>query len=423
MNRKDGETCMIAVEPLRRAGLAVCLLIAVGACASDPVAPSTLTALPRPLTDAEQFIGSAANGFSFDLLQQVNADERDANVFISPLSASMALGMTLNGAAGATADEMRHALGFGVMSQQSINEGYRGLIALLRGLDRGTELRVANAIFYRQDFPFERSFLETGKTWFNAEVRGLDFDAPASLQAVNDWVSRSTNTKIPRIIERIDAHDVMYLINAVYFRGSWRSRFYPRLTADASFHALGGATQSTKLMHQKAPLRYFETADFQAVDLLYGNSAFAMTVLLPKPGKDVNALAEGLTDASWSEWTDRFEETEVDLHLPKLRVEYERTMNDDLKALGMRLAFENADFTRMSPAGTSLYISKVMQKTFVDIHEEGTEAAAATAVVIADRAAPVPAAMRVDRPFLFAIRERFSGTILFIGKIVSMPGS
>lgn len=414
---------MTANCSLRRIGLPGSLLVLLAACASDPTGPSTLNALPRALTDRERFVASAGNTFSFDLLRQINLDQRESNVFISPLSASMALGMTLNGAAGATADEMRRALGFGEAPQQSINEGYSGLIGLLRGLDSRTELRIGNAIFYRADFPFEQAFLETGKSYFDAEIRGLDFGAPASVKTINDWVSRSTNAKIPDIIDAIDPRDVMYLINAVYFKGSWRSRFDPQATTDAPFHAIGGASQPMKLMHQKGKLRYFETADFQAVDLPYGNSAFTMTVLLPRPGRDVNGLVAVLTEASWSEWTDRFAETEVDLYLPKLKLSYERKMNDDLKALGMRLAFGPADFTGMSPLGRDLFIAFVKQKTFVDIHEEGTEAAAVTIVGIGVTSAPATPTMRVDRPFVFAIRERFSGTILFIGKIVRMLGN
>ena len=410
---------MTASSFLRNFGL----LILLAGCASDPTGPSTLTALPRALTDREQLVASTGNSFSFDLLRQINLDQRASNVFISPLSASMALGMTLNGAAGVTADEMRRALGFGEAPQQSVNEGYQGLLGLLRGLDRRTELRVANAIFYRRDFPFDQAFLETGKSYFDAEIRGLDFAAPVSLTTINDWVSRSTNAKIPTIVDRIEQGDVMFLINAVYFKGTWRSRFDPRATADAPFHSIGGASQPMKLMHQTAKLGYFETLDLQAVDLPYGNSAFVMTVILPKAGRDVNDVVAALTSASWSEWTGRFAESEVDLYLPKLRLEYERMMNDDLKALGMRLAFQpgNADFTRMSPLGRELFITYVKQKTFVDIHEEGTEAAAATVVGIGVTSAPQRSIMRVDRPFVFAIRERFSGTILFIGKIVQIP--
>ena len=395
----------------------------IASCASDPTGPGTLDALPRRLSDAERVIGASGNGFTFDLLRRVNSEQRDSNVLLSPLSASMALGLTMNGAAGTTADEMRRTLGFGETPQGAINEGYRGLIGLLRGLDPATELRVANAVFYRNGFPFEQSFFSTGKTYFDAEVAGLDFDAPSSVTRVNDWASRATNGKIPKVIESIAPLDVMFVINAVYFKGSWRSRFDPARTVSADFQALGGAREPTKLMHQQEKLRYFENAELQAVDLLYGNSAFAMTVVLPRGDRDINAATEALTSTAWSELTANFTEREVELYLPKLRLEYERSLKDDLRALGMNQAFVEggADFTRMSTRGRELFISSVKQKTFVDIHEEGTEAAAVTTVGVGVTSLPVIPVMRVDRPFLFAIRERFSGTILFVGKIVRMP--
>ena len=414
---------MSATHRLRRFSASLPLLVLVAGCASDPVAPATtITELPRALTDRERFIASTGNTFTFDLLRQVNKDQASSNVFLSPLSASMALGMTLNGAAGPTADEMRHTLGFGDAPQATINEGYQGLIGLLKGLDARTDIRIANAIFPRREFPFEPAFLETGKQYFGAEIRPLDFAAPASVKTINDWVSGATNAKIPTIIDEIDPNDVMFLINAVYFKGTWRSRFDPKQTSSATFHAVGGREQPMRLMHQRSKLPYFETADYQAVDLQYGNSAFTMTVLLPKPGKDVNGLVAGLSDASWTELAGRFHEGEVDLFLPKLKLEYERKLNDDLQALGMRLAFFSADFTPMSSTrGHDLIISSVLQKTFVDIYEEGTEAAAATVVTIAVTSMPQTSVMRIDRPFVFAIRERFSGTILFVGKIVRMP--
>ena len=399
-------------------------LVGVVSCSSDPVAPRTIDALPRPLSDAERAIGASGNAFTFGLLREVNRAQRDSNVFLSPLSASMALGLAMNGAAGTTADEMRRSLGFREMPLGTINEGYRDLIGLLRGLDPTTELRVANSIFHDRDFPFEQSFFSTGKTWFDAEVEGLDFHAPSSVNTINTWASRATNGKIPKIMEQIDPDAVMFVINAVYFKGTWRSRFDPRETADAQFRSLGGVDEAVKLMHQEEKLRYFEDTEVQAVDLLYGNSAFAMTVVLPRAGRDINATAEALTGEAWAELTAKFTEQEVNLYLPKLTLRYERTLNDDLKALGMRQAFDPnaANFIGMSPRG-DLYISTVKQQTFVDIHEEGTEAAAVTTVTMAPTSMPIIPMMRVDRPYLFAIRERFSGTILFIGKVVRMPAA
>ena len=395
----------------------------LAACSSDPSGPRTITELPRPLTQQERTIASAANSFSFGLFRTISAARPGENVFISPLSASMALGMTMNGAAGTTLEAMRATLGFGSLTDDEINQAYESLIALLRGVDPTTDFRIANSVWYRQEFPFEQSFITTVERYFDAEVRGLDFTAPASLTTINDWTRRATNGKIPTILDQIGPSNVMFLINAIYFKGQWRSRFAPSATIDAPFHAAGGIDQPARLMYQSAKFPYLETADFQAVELQYGNSAFAMTVLLPRSGVQIDELASSITESTWTDWTGRFTEAEVRLHLPKLRLEYERTMNDDLTALGMGVAFTPgaADFTRLSSLGRDLFISFVKQKTFVEIDEEGTEAAAATVVGVDVVSAPLTYDMRVDQPYVIVIRERFSGTILFIGKITRLP--
>jgi serine protease inhibitor len=418
---------------LVRPTLLVCVVLAAAAplaCSQNPADPSkpaqALSTLPRDLTASEHKVIDASNAFAFSLFGQVNAAQRDSNVFISPLSASFALGMTLNGAANQTFDEMRSALQFGGASQQEINDGYKSLIALLGSLDPAVAMRIANSIWYRNDFPFNQSFLDATTTYFDAEVRGLNFaDATGSLATINGWVSSKTNGKIPTILDTIDSDLVMFLINAIYFNGNWRTKFDPALTADAQFHPSSGAAQGMKLMHRNGTMLYTETESYQAVDLPYGDSAFTMTVVLPKPGQNVESVATSLTPASWQSLTGQFHATLVDLYLPKLKLSYERQLKSDLQALGMRAAFipDGADFTKMSSRGRELYIKFVKQKTFVDVNEEGTEAAAATAVGIGVTSMPLTVTMRVDRPYIFVLRERLSGTLLFMAKIARMPAA
>ncbi len=335
----------------------------------------------------------------------------------------MALGMAMNGAAGTTYDEMRATLGFGAAaSETEIGESYGSLIALLRGLDPAVNFRIANSIWYRNGFPVNQSFLDAGRDWFDARASALDFGSPSAVPTINDWVSTATAGRIPTIVETIRDDQVMFLINAIYFKGGWRTKFDPARTIDAPFHALGG-DQAAKLMHREGMMKYLQTADFQAVDLPYGNGAYAMTVVLPNEDRSVDAVAASLESAAWAGWMGQLREAEVDLHLPRLRLAWERDLIPDLKSLGMRAAFVggDADFTRLSPAGRQLYISVVKQKTYVDVDEEGTEAAAVTNVGISLVSMPARASVRVDRPFIVVLRERLSGTILFIGKIVRMP--
>ena len=400
----------------------------VAACSSstepDGGKPSpTLEALPRALTAGEQKVIGAANDFSFALFRRLSAAQPDSNVFTSPLSASMALGMAMNGAAGTTYDEMRATLGFGASATESeIGESYKSLIALLRGLDPSVDFRIANSIWYRAGFPIDQGFVDRGRNWFDARASVLDFASPNAVTTINDWVSTSTVGKIPSIIDRIENDQVMFLINAIYFKGSWRARFDPTRTVTAPFHALGG-DQSARLMRREGTIRWLQTADFEAVDLPYGNGAYAMTVVLPAPGKTVGDVAATLQASAWTEWTKQFRDADVELQLPRFKLEWDRKLIPDLEALGMRAAFVDgrADFSRMSTLGTQLFISLVKQKTYVDVNEEGTEAAAVTNVGISLTSAPVRRQFIVDRPFVFVLRERLSGTILFAGKIVRMP--
>ena len=406
-------------RPLRR--LATVLLLAgCGSSSTGPGGdpPPILTELPRSLSPSEIRIVEGANAFAFDLLREATrALSPDSNAFLSPLSAAMALSMALNGANGETWTAMRAALRLDGMQEADIDQGYRELLALLRGLDSRTEMRVANSIWGPSTLPLEAAFTEAGRTFFEAEVATLDFGSPEALTAINGWVDRATSGRIPRLLEEVSPQEVLFLINAIYFKGKWRTAFDVRDTRAAPFRGADGRERVAQLMGLKDELRYDETEAYQAVDLLYGNGAFAMTVLLPKAGWSPAQLLAALDPQSWSALASRFEERDVALLLPRFRVEYGRKLKEDLAALGMGIAFDaSADFSRIADvAPDRLYITRVDQKTFVEVNEEGTEAAAATAVGVGRTSAPVPVEMRVDRPFAFAIRERLSGAVLFLG--------
>ena len=406
-------------RPLHR--LATVLLLAgCGSSSTGPGGdpPPILTELPRSLSPSEIRIVEGANAFAFDLVREATrALSPDSNAFLSPLSAAMALSMALNGANGETWTAMRAALRLDGMQEADIDQGYRALLALLRGLDSRTEMRVANSLWGHSTLPLEAAFTEAGRTFFEAEVATLDFGSPEALTAINGWVDRATSGRIPRLLEEVSPQEVLFLINAIYFKGKWRTAFDVRDTRAAPFRGADGRERVAQLMALKDELRYDETEAYQAVDLLYGNGAFAMTVLLPKAGRSPAQLLAALDPESWSALASRFEERDVALLLPRFRVEYGRKLKEDLAALGMGIAFDaSADFSRIADvAPDRLYITRVDQKTFVEVNEEGTEAAAATAVGVGRTSAPVPVEMRVDRPFAFAIRERLSGAVLFLG--------
>jgi len=387
------------------------------ATAPTPITP--ITALPRALTESENKIIAGSNDFAFDLFRTGNLAQHKVNVFISPLSASMALSMTANGANGATYDEMRAALRLNGATQEDVDGGYKSLITLLRGLDPGTNFSIANSIWYDQTFPFNVSFLDDSKLYFDARVQALDFASPAAVTTINSWVKAQTSNRIPEILDAIEPGEVMFLLNAIYFKGIWQKQFDKSKTVDAAFHAADGTTATVPMMARGRGVQYAATSEYSAVDLAYGNSAFTMTVILPNPDADIDAFAESFDQTKWSSLVSSFHDSNLEVFLPRFRMEWKRALNEDLQQLGMRLAFYNADFTRMSPRGSELLITRVLQKTFVDVDEQGTEAAAATMVGIG--LTSMPAAFRADHPFLVVIRERFSGTILFIGKIAKLP--
>lgn len=398
------------------------LLFAVTTCSKSPTEPSKQEV--RELTSVEKTLVEADNSFGLKVFRAINNDEKDRNVFISPLSISMALGMTLNGANGTTKEAMQNALELAGLSDQQINENYQSLIDLLVGLDPKVKFQIANSIWYRNDFKFKESFINTNKQYFYAQVAGLDFTNPQSASIINGWVEDNTNGKIKKIVDSIDPQIVMFLINAIYFKGVWTYEFDKSQTQDDLFNLPNGSQKTVPMMTQSREFSYYANDQFQAVDLPYGDGLFSMTIILPAPEIKVDDFLAMLSAENWNQWTDSFSKRDGVLYFPRFKLEYEKLLNDALKSLGMAVAFDpgQADFTRMfdKVGDMNLFIDKVKHKSFVEVNEEGTEAAAVTSVEmgVTSVGPGSPFVMRVDRPFIFAIRENHSGTILFIGKIV-----
>lgn len=411
------------MKPLR-ATLLVAATAAVAAC-SDPAGPkgppALITALPRQLSSVEQQMVGATNRFGVELLRQVNTAFADSNVFLSPLSASMALGMTMNGAEGETFTQMRTALGFGQQTYGELNAAYQSLIALLRGLDPKVDFRIANAIYYDNSFApaIEPAFLADARTFFDASTGGLTFGTQAALDTVNGWANRNTNGKIPKIMDRMSPDLVMLLMNAIYFKGDWRAAFKKSDTKPLPFTTHKGTPVQVQTMFREGGFRLGHHGGTQVIELPYGGDAFVMTILLPPASTPINEFVASLTPETWQQATANLADSELDLYLPKFKLAWEDTLNDELQRMGMVRAFQggNAEFTRISRTrGEDLFISFVKQKAYVDVNEVGTEAAAVTVVGV--DVVSLPPSVRVDRPFVFALRERLSGTVLFLGKIV-----
>ncbi len=375
----------------------------------------------RELTPLEKELTAADNQFGLKLFAQLANEEAGKNVFISPLSVAMALGMAYNGAEGTTEQAMRHALQFGELAPEQINSTFRSLLDFLGKLDPAVTMEIANSIWYRLGFAVEPEFIRLNRDYYRAVVEGLDFASPSAPNTINAWVRDKTHGRISSIVDRIDPLTMLYLINAIYFKGTWTRKFDPNRTQDDLFTSTDGSQAPCRMMVQEGEFSYFEDDNVQVVDLPYGSGMFSMLVVLPKPGWSADALAGAVDVETWTLWTGGLAKRRGSLQLPKFKLEYEKSLKQALSALGMAEAFtDTAKFTRINPQG-NLFISEVKHKSFVEVDEKGTEAAAVTSVVVGVTSFdPSYFVMRVDRPFLFAIRERHSGTILFIGKVARL---
>jgi len=397
---------------------ALALTVACG----DGVGP--IDQLPRALSVAENELVQADNRFAFKLFREINTqDETGGNVFISPLSVAMALGMAYNGAAGTTRDAMQETLELQGLSLQEVNESYHSVIDLLRNLDSHVQFTLANSIWHDFRFTPLQDFLDATSTYFDAEVAGLDFESTQAAPTINAWVDDATNGKISEIVDDPIPQDVIaYLINAIYFKGDWTYRFDKSKTRKEPFERPDGSTVDVDMMSYAAesPIRFTWVDGVEIVDLAYGGQAYSMTIVLPADVGGADSLAQVVTQQQWDAWVSALSAADRFVSLPKFTMEWEDDLKDVLSTLGMAETFcpNPADLTNMFVGAQpgDLCFSEVKHKTFVDVNEEGTEAAAVTSIGVGLTAAP--ASTVIDRPFLFAIRERFSGTILFLGKIV-----
>jgi len=409
------DTHTTRLRRLRPLALAAALLLS--AC-SDATGPGSgaepITELPRELSEHETRLLAASNGFAFELAGELLPEGPAENFFWSPLSASMLLGMILNGADGATYTQTRTVLGFDELTQEEINGGYAALTELLVGLDPAVTVRIGNATWTDLGFPLQPDFVQRVDEAFDAEAREADLQAPATLDAINGWAKEATEGHIETIFDELPPNAVMVLLNAIYFQGDWTTTFDRERTERAPFTRPDGSTVQTDLMYLETPVPFARYEEVTVAELPYGGGAFAMTVAVPDDGTDAAAVAEGLTPEVWDGWLDGLDETEAVVRLPRFELEWEAKLNGPLQALGMTDAFSGAaDLSRLTPGG-GVWLDLVKQKAFVSVDEAGTSAAAVTGGTVVDSAPP---ALRADRPFLFAIRERLTGTILFMGVV------
>ena len=374
--------------------------------------------VPIVLSKSQQEIVNQGNGFAFDFFRQLCKIEADKEVFISPFSLQAAFCMLCNGAKGDTYTQIVDAMGFQGMSKEEVNNTYKLLTNALLNADSSTKLSIANALWANLQFPILPSFNTTLTQDYGARVQNLDFSSQKALDTINSWTNENTGGMIPSLFDRLDPSWAYILTNAIYFKGIWSEKFKTENTRKEVFYCLSGDERSTDFMHGEIPCNYYKSDDLHAAlcELPFGNKSFLLDILLPDEGIDFDSFVAKFGAKQWDEMTGKLDSAHQYVIIPKMDVSYTGTdsFKASLKALGIEDVFGgNADLTGVSDVPT--YISDVIQKAKFKMDENGAEAAAVTGLIAKETAFVNPTEFMADHPFIYAIREYYTGAILFMG--------
>ena len=392
---------------------AACFVLAASCDDKNSATPNNKELKAIPTAFADQ-----TTDFAFNFWKKHHAaEEADKNYFVSPLSLHIALGMLLNGADTQTKTEIQKTLG--VSSDLSVTNGiYKDLIDNLPLSDPKVKNTIANSVWYRNTFQVEKTYLDDLKKYFNATTWGEDFNNTATVGKINNWASDNTNGKIKKVLDKIESDQVLFLMNALYFKGDWKTQFKVENTQDESFAGTKGA-KSVKMMNMTENVKYAKRDNYQAIEMPYGEGNYVMTVILPN--KSTDAAVNSLSSSEWKELNTQLKEQKVIVGFPKFTMEYEINLNKVLSEMGMPTMFtDGADLSKIATPAGKLKVGMVKQNTYVGVDEKGTEAAAVTTIGVVLTSMPVYPEFICNRPFLFVISEKQSNTILFTGKISNL---
>jgi serpin B len=373
---------------------------------------------PNNQINVDARLVAANTKFGFNLFNTLSKQQPNQNIFISPTSVALALSMTYNGVSGETKQEMTKVPELTGMTPQEINAANQALQNSLQKVDPNVQVSIANSLWAQQGFSLKPEFQQTNQEYYKANLTELDFMNPQAPSIINNWVSQKTQGKIDRIVNQISLEQVLFLINAIYFKGNWETPFDKSQTTNQTFSLPDGTSKQHPMMSQAGSYGYYETDKFQAVSLPYGEEgALAMYIFLPDSNSNLATFLQQLTPENWNQWMQilKFRREDGRIDIPRFKMEYEVELNSTLIALGMAGIFDisKADFSPMTDDNVA--VDSVKHKTFVEVNEEGTEAAAVTSMEVS---LGVPFQMNVDRPFFCAIQDHTTGTILFMGTIV-----
>jgi serpin B len=395
------------------------VLTSISSCQKNDLEPDENKIIN--LNEKSAQLVEADNTFGLELFQKIREESDEENLMISPLSVSVALAMAYNGADSATKTEMENVLKLNGLTVDEINASYKMLINTLQSLDEEVVFEIANAIFYADGFSVKPAFLSVNEDVYDAEVSKLNFSSPAAVGTINGWVAEKTKDKIEKIIEQLDPLDRMVLLNAIYFYGTWTNEFDKEGTHNLQFEKTDGTSLEVPMMSKQEKLPYASNNLFKAIKMPYGNGQYNMVVFLPVGGNNSQDIIDGFSSSNWKNWMKSFEMTDrVQITMPRFKYAFETQLKNVLKIMGMQKAFmpNMADFSGISDE--NLYISEAIHKSYIDVNETGTEAAAVTGLVFTTTSAgndPPVVPFFVDRPFVYAITENDTNAILFIGEV------
>ncbi|MEA3422232.1 MAG: serpin family protein [Bacillota bacterium] len=398
--------------------IAFVFMLALTGCSVDDEVADDVADEPIDIAAIDQVVVDANENFAIDIFKALNSEDSGDNIFISPLSISTALSMTYNGALEQTKEDMGSALGYLGIDLETVNSTYKNLINYLEQADKEVELLISNSIWYREGEVIKEEFIDVNKEFYDAKVSALNFSDDKSVDTINNWINDSTKGKIEKMLTPpIDPDVIMYLINAIYFKGEWTDEFDESNTYSTDFKNIDNEKESIEMMQRKGEVAYTESADYKAVRLPYGQEKTAMYVVLPSEDTYINAFIQEFDIDKFDEIKENMMITDdVNLQIPKFKLEYGiKNLNDSLISLGMASAFDT--FANFDKIREDIFISRVLHKAVIEVNEKGSEAAAVTVVEMALTSMPLnPIEFIADRPFLFIISDEETDTILFIGK-------
>lgn len=372
---------------------------------------------------------SGVNQFGLEFFQKVTKAQPTENLCISPVSVSSVMGVLYNGTTGDTQKEIVSALKINKLKPDQINEANKNLSDVLTNLDpKKIDLNIANSMWVNSSLQLSPTFVQKDQQYYNAKVATLDFSSPTAPSTINDWCKESTKGKIPQILTTIPTGAQLVVLDAVYFKGSWQKPFDVNKTGPQNFTLTDGTKEQVSTMDQTGSFNYFTNADATGVALPYGSGRLEMDLILPGSGDDLPGLEKKLTSSALTSWFKKAKTQPLEVAMPTFQATYSMTLNDTLKSLGIVTAFDplKADFSPLVGTGTvsstsnpKLYLSSVKHKTYIEVNELGTEAAAVTGAVVSPSAVMLaPVHFSANKPFVYLIRDNQTGVVLFAGTVL-----